>query len=560
MRSYRHILMVYPEFPVTYWGMQYTLTLLGKKAAMPPLGLITIAAMTPPEYEFRLVDLNCRPLTEEDLAWADMVCFSAMLTQKKSLFEVAKRCRKAGKLVVFGGPFPTSCSGECAPHCDVLVLNEGEVTWPLFLFDLEHGSYQALYTSDEKPDITHTPVPRFDLLKIDEYLMIPIQFSRGCPFLCEFCDVIVLFGRKARAKIPEQVCAELEALERTGFRGSVFIDDDNFIGNKREVRKLLPRLREWNEAHNMPFSYGTEASINLADDPALLQDMVSAAFRWVFIGIETPSVESLKETLKFQNTKRSLVGSVRTIQDAGLFVDAGFVVGFDNDPEDIFDRQIEFINEAAIACAAVVLLVALPGTPLFSRLRDAGRLKTQVIEPVGNNYGYTNIVTILPPDKLLAGYRRVMATIYTPTAFFSRAGKSLLRLPRPASLRGRIRYFLDLHKYNGSLGRQHGSLRAQLAIAYRVLTTLPREFKREAFQFILSILAKRPELLPAALRVAFLGAHMCQFTAQRVLPQLDAELERLTADHAADSMHRAAPPVDLVSITAQPMAGTSRSR
>jgi radical SAM superfamily enzyme YgiQ (UPF0313 family) len=533
MQRYRHILLVYPEFPLTYWGMHYMLTLLGKKATMPPLGLITIAAMTPPEYEFRLVDLNCGPLTEEDLAWADMVCFSAMLTQRHSLFAAGSQCRKAGKLVVFGGPFPTACPDECAPYCDVQVLNEAEVTWPLFLADLERGSYQALYTTDEKPDLTHTPIPRFDLLKIDDYLTVPIQFSRGCPFLCEFCDIIVMFGRRPRTKTPEQVCAELEALERTGFRGSIFIVDDNFIGNKREVKKLLPRLREWNEAHNMPFSFGTEASINLADDPALLKDMVAAAFRWVFIGIETPSVEGLKETLKFQNTKRSLLGSVRAIQDAGLFVDGGFIVGFDSDPEDIFDRQIEFINEAAIAFAVVGLMVALPGTPLYRRLREAGRLKSISYDSKGDNFVYTNIVTILPEEKLLAGYRRVMGTIYTPRAFFSRAREALLRLPRPASFRARVRYFLGVQKFNSGLGRQHGSLRAQLAIAYRALTTLPPELRREAFRFLRFILAKRPEMLPAALRVAFFGVHLCRFSSEWVLPMLDAQLAELPKERAA---------------------------
>src|SRR5262245_7660295 len=292
-KSYPHILMVYPEFPVTYWGMQHSLPLIGKKAPMPPLGLITIAAMTPPAYECRVVDLNCGPLGESDLEWADMVCFSAMLPQRRSLFATATRCRNAGKLVVFGGPFPTACPDECAPYCDVLVLNEGEITWPMFLEDLRHGTYRPLYTSEEKPDLTKTPVPRFDLLKIEDYGSIPIQFSRGCPFLCEFCDIIVMFGRKPRTKTPEQFCNELDALYRTGYGGNVFIVDDNFIGNKREVKRLLPHLKAWNQAHGTPFIYGTEASINLADDPTLLREMVNAAFTAVFIGIETPSVEGL---------------------------------------------------------------------------------------------------------------------------------------------------------------------------------------------------------------------------------------------------------------------------
>jgi radical SAM superfamily enzyme YgiQ (UPF0313 family) len=531
MQSHRHILLVYPKFPLTYWGMQYTLQFLGKKSSMPPLGLITIAAMTPPEYEFRLTDLNCGPLSDENLAWADMVCFSAMLPQRRSLFEAASHCRKAGKLVVFGGPFPTACPDECAPYCDVQVLNEGEITWPLFLADLERGAWRAVYASEEKPDITQTPVPRFELLRIDDYLTIPIQYSRGCPFQCEFCDIIVMFGRRPRTKTPEQICAELDALNRTGFRGSVFIVDDNFIGNKREVRKLLPCLRAWNEEHGNPFSYGTEASINLADDAALLESLVAASFRWVFIGIETPSVESLKETLKFQNTKRSLEESVRAIQDAGLFVDGGFIVGFDSDTDDIFDRQIEFITRSAIACATVGLLVALPGTPLFRRLRDSGRLRANTFEGDSDHCGYTNIFTKLPMRKLLTGYRRVMATLYTPAAFFSRATEGLLRLPRPTSFGGRVRYFLGLEKYNSNLMRREGRSQSKLRFAYRALTTLPAEFRRESLKFLWTVAKRRPEMVPGAFRLMFFGLHLCRFSAECVLPRLDAELERLPMEH-----------------------------
>jgi radical SAM superfamily enzyme YgiQ (UPF0313 family) len=530
MHFHRHILLVYPKFPITFWGMHYTLDLLGKKSAMPPLGLITIAALTPPSYEFRLADLNCEPLSEEDLEWADMVCFSAMLPQRQSLFEVASHCRKAGKLIVFGGPYPTACSEECAPYCDVRVLNEGEITWPLFLADLERGQWRAVYTTEEKPDVTQTPVPRFDLLHIDDYVTIPIQYSRGCPFQCEFCDIIVMLGRRPRTKTPEQICAELDALNRTGFRGNVFIVDDNFIGNKREVKKLLPCLRAWNEAHGNPFSYGTEASINLADDAALLESLVAASFHWVFVGIESPSVESLKETLKFQNTKRSLEDSVRAIQDAGLFVEGGFIVGFDSDTEDIFGRQIEFITRAAIAIASVGLLVALPGTPLFRRLREAGRLRADTFEGDGNRH--TNIVTKLPLRQLLTGYRRVMATIYTPAAFFSRTTEAVLRLRRPATLRERVRYFLAFQTINSNLLRREGRSQSKLRFAYRALTTLPAEFRRESLKFLWTIARRRPEMVPGAFRLVFFGLHLCRFSAEYILPGVDAELERLPAQPA----------------------------
>ena len=249
----RNILMVYPKFPSTYWGMQYALPLMGKKGLMPPLGLITIAALTPSHYQLRLVDLNCEPLQDQDLAWADIVCFSAMLPQKGSLFEAAERCKTAGKLVVFGGPYPTACPDECAPHTDVLVLNEGEITWNAFLSDFESGTYKSRYITEDRPDVTQTPVPRFNLLKIEDYTTIPIQFSRGCPYLCEFCDIIVLFGRRPRTKTPDQMLKELDAIYATGHRGPVFIVDDNFIGNKKEAAKFLTQLVSWNRKHGTPF-------------------------------------------------------------------------------------------------------------------------------------------------------------------------------------------------------------------------------------------------------------------------------------------------------------------
>ena len=519
-KSYRRILMVYPEFPVTYWGMQCSLPLIDKKASMPPLGLLTIAAMTPPEFECRVVDLNCGPLSDADLAWADIVCFSAMISQRSSLFTAAERCRAASKLVVFGGPFPTGCPEECAPYCDVQILNEGEMTWPMFLNDLRRGDYRALYVSDEKPDITRTPIPRFDLINVDDYLLIPIQFSRGCPFLCEFCDIIVMFGRKPRTKTPEQVCDELDSLYRTGYRGTVFIVDDNFIGNKREVKRLLPRLKEWNEAHGTPFGYGTEATINLADDPALLGDMVNAGFDWVFVGIETPSVESLRETHKFQNTRRSLVESVHEIQNAGLLVYGGFIIGFDSDTENIFDRQIEFITEAAIPVAMVGLLGALPGTPLYRRLREEGRLKGETFAG-DNQCGYTNIVTILPQRTLLEGYRRIIEKIYTSEAFFARASSAIAQLPHTASLADRIHLFRRLYRLN-NIGNK--SLPKRVVLLYQVAKALPAEFRRQSLRFLYSVGKERPELLPGALSLVVLGLHFCQFSAEHVLPQLDENL------------------------------------
>jgi radical SAM superfamily enzyme YgiQ (UPF0313 family) len=541
--SSHHLLLVYPEFPKTYWGMQYSLPLFGKKALMPPLGLLTIAAMTPPEYEVRLVDLNCAPLTDDDLAWADMVCFSAMLPQKNSLFQTASRCQSLGKLVVFGGPFPTACAEECQPYCDVQVLNEGEVTWPLFLEDLAQGTYRSLYTSDEKPDMTTTPIPRFDLLHTDDYAIIPIQFSRGCPFQCEFCDIIVMFGRRPRTKTPAQLCAELQAVYDTGYRGVVFIVDDNFIGNKREAKRLLPELKAWNEAHGQPFMYGTEASINLADDPALLQLMVDCQFRWVFVGIETPSMESLTETLKYQNTKRSLLDSVQVIQNAGLLVYGGFIIGFDHDREDIFDRQIEFITQAAIPHAMVGLLVALPGTPLYKRMQETGRLKPDVYEGTSDQCGYTNMVTQLPARQLLEGYRKVIATIYSPHEYFRRSLEAFCRLPHPDALLARIHRVLYLQRINGMFilrrlraqkaAQEHAGLRRKLIFLSRLFKGLSAEYKRQSVKFMWSVLKHCPDQFPRAIPCILMGVHYSRFSFEHVLPELEDTLAHLPEESTA---------------------------
>lgn len=534
---YRHILLVYPEFPKTFWGMQYILPVAGKKALMPPLGLITIAALTPARYEFRLVDLNCQPLSERDLEWADMVCFSAMLPQKTSLFAAASRCKAAGKLTVFGGPLPTACPEECRPYCDVLVLNEGEMTWPAFLEDFERGIRKGVYTSEEKPDVTQTPIPRFDLLDIHDYACIPIQFSRGCPFQCEFCDIITMFGRRPRTKTPQQLVTELEAVYNTGYRGAIFIVDDNFIGNKREVKKLLPEMTAWNRAHGDPFVYYTEASVNLADDADLLTQMVTCNFREVFLGLETPSLESLRETRKYQNTKRSLVDSVHAIQEAGLTVQGGFIVGFDNDGEDVFDRQIEFIRQAAIPYAMVGLLIALPGTPLYTRLAQAGRLESLDYDRSLTQCGFTNIVTTLPRRTLLEGYRRILQTIYTPSEYFARALEVLCRLPHPQSKSAWIQktFWSVWHVLNRGVTtkkQKHSGVLARLLFLYTAYRHMPPDYRKESVRFLWAVLKTRPDQLERALGAVCIGTHFYQFTFEHVLPELDLRLAQLPLEGA----------------------------
>ncbi len=527
----RNVLLIYPVFPSTYWGLQYALPLLGKKAYMPPLGLITIAAMLPTEFQLRLIDLNCDALSDEDIVWADVVFISAMLPQKRSLFDVARRCRGLGKPVVMGGPFPTGSPDECAPWCDTVVVGEAEAVWETFLPDLIRDRLEPRYTSTEKPDITRTPVPRFDLLNVDNYLTIPIQFSRGCPFQCEFCDIIVMFGRRPRTKTPDQMVLELEAVKQTGYRGEIFIVDDNFIGNKKEVKRLLPALQEWNDANHQRFNFGTEASVDLAQHQDLMDQMARSGFRWVFLGIETPSMAGLKETLKFQNLRDPLTTSVDKVRASGMYVTAGFIIGFDSDGEDIFDRQIEFISAAGIAFSMVGLLFALDGTPLHARMQAAGRLHEPSPERDVDHCGYTNIKTILPRRTLLEGYRRVMATLYSPDQFFERGFQTLIRLKAPTSFRDGVAHFLAELRRNLRFLVKPGSPRSRpvralsvVAAAYVLLRDLPKDVRRAFLRLVLKTLRTRPDKLAGTLELLVFGCHFHRFTLDHVLPQLDAEL------------------------------------
>ncbi len=540
----RRVLMLYPAFPGTYWGLQYVLPLMGKKAYMPPLGLITIAAMLPPEFEVRLRDLNCEPVSDDDIAWADVCFLSAMITQKQGLIALARRCLQAGKPVVMGGPFPTMSPDECAPWCTTIVAGEAEAVWDRFLDDLIHDRLQARYSSDEKPDVTLTPVPRFDLLNISHYLSMPVQFSRGCPFRCEFCDIIVMFGRRPRTKTPLQMVRELEALKHAGYRGEIFVVDDNFIGNKKDVRQLLPVLQKWNDDNARMFEFGTEASVDLGEHEDLMEQMVRCGFRWVFLGIETPSKEGLKEALKFQNLKEPLTTTVDKIRATGLQVSAGFIIGFDSDTADVFDRQLEFIAEAGIPLAMVGLLIALNGTPLYDRMKATGRLLEPAPDMDIDHCGYTNIQTALPRRALLEGYRRVMLTLYSPDSYFERSFQTLVRSARPTSwLTGTIEVWLGIRRnLQRLMAAQQGNRARRLLSALgafgRMLKSLPTDFRRSYLRFTLRVLRRRPDLLGGTLELMMYGYHFNRFTVERVLPQLDAELARLEA--ATDQQHLAA--------------------
>jgi radical SAM superfamily enzyme YgiQ (UPF0313 family) len=415
-------LLVYPEFPDTYWSFKHALPFAGKRSAFPPLGLLTLSSMMPSTWEKRLVDLNVRPLKDDDIEWADIVFASAMIVQQDSLREVIDRCKAKNRRIAVGGPF-ISTGAEHVDDADFVFKGEAETTLPDFLRDLEAGEPQHLYESDTKPDLTRTPIPDFALADMRRYSSMSIQYSRGCPFNCEFCDIIEIYGRVPRTKTNEQVLAEFDALYGAGWRGSLFIVDDNFIGNKKSVKKLMPAVCDWMERHSYPFSLFTEASVNLADDNDLLDMMRRANFRKVFLGIETPVEESLKEAQKGQNTKRSLLDSVHKIQSYGMEVMAGFIVGFDHDPADIFQRQIDFIRQSAIPMAMVGLLTALPETQLWRRLEKEGRL---LMESTGNNTdGTLNFIPTMDRETLLEGYQTILRNIYSPVEYYNRAWASL---------------------------------------------------------------------------------------------------------------------------------------
>ena len=417
------VLLVNPEFPDTYWSFRHALFFEGKKSAYPPLGLLTVGAMLPPEWERRLVDMEVGPLRKADLEWADMVFITAMLVQKNSLLRITQRAKALGKRVVIGGPYVSTT--EELPDADHIFIGETEHTLPQFFNDIENGEAQHIYRAPDKPPLSLTPVPDFSLAEMNRYAAMSIQYSRGCPFNCEFCDIIEIYGRVPRTKSNQQVLAELDALYRTGWRGTVFVVDDNFIGNKRNVKKLLPDLTTWQQTHETPFTFITEASVNLADDDALMAAMRSAGFRRVFLGIETPVEESLKEAQKSQN-RGDLLGSVKKIQQYGMEVMGGFIVGFDHDPEDIFQRQINFIRDSAIPLAMVGILTALPDTQLWRRLKHEGRL---LAESSGNNtITGLNFIPKMDPKVLVEGYRSVVETIYASKEYYERALECLRRI------------------------------------------------------------------------------------------------------------------------------------
>jgi radical SAM superfamily enzyme YgiQ (UPF0313 family) len=439
------VLMVWPSFPTSFWSLGEVMQIVPERALVPPLGLITVAALCPAHWEIRLVDLAFQALRDEDILWADLVMVSAMAVQRKGVRLTLERASKLNRRTMIGGPYASSDPDALLPLADHVVVGEPDEMFAQIALDLERGSARRLYNIAEKPDVIRTPVPRFDLLALNKYTFMSVQFSRGCPFTCEFCDIITIYGRRPRTKSPAQLTGELDALLQLGWRKDVFVVDDNFIGNHKAALGLVEELERWQRRNRYPFGFFTEASIDLASRPALLDGMVKANFWRVFIGIESPSTESLKETKKFQNLRRDLLDSIHFIQQHGLWVMGGFIVGFDSDPPDIFDRQIEFVQRAAIPWAMTGILQAPPTTPLYDRMKNEGRLLENKPEP--SNFEPPNFRTVLPLPELLDGTSRMLLALYDPHRFYQRVLDSLERWqPQPEQKASAIswRYLLSV--------------------------------------------------------------------------------------------------------------------
>jgi radical SAM superfamily enzyme YgiQ (UPF0313 family) len=497
------VLLVYPEYPDTFWSFKHAIKFIHKKAAHPPLGLLTIGAMLPRDWPKRLVDMNVTMLTQKDLDWAECVFVGGMVIQRDSARSVIRRCKEAGLRVVAGGPLFTA-EHEQFEEVDHFVLNEAEITLPPFLRDLEEDTPRRVYETDAYADVERTPVPLWELALIKKYAGMSIQFSRGCPFNCEFCNVTALFGHKTRVKTADQILRELDCLYGLGWRSNVFFVDDNFIGNKRYLKEtLLPALIEWRKGkRGIPFN--TEASVNLADDEELMEMMVEAGFDSVFIGIETPDEESLAECNKRQNTNRDLVDCVRRIQRAGLQVQGGFIVGFDHDGPSIFQKQIDFIQNSGIVTAMVGMLQAPPGTRLYERMRQEGRLLGAIS---GDIDGTTNIVPRMGLDRLVEGYQGVLRHIYSPNYYYRR-----------------VKLFL----------REYKVPKVQPALDFQRFMALFRSgfrlgiLGRERFQYwrLLAWTAfHRRKLLPLAITLTIYGHHFRKTCMRRVGPGAQATTE-----------------------------------
>ncbi|NJO79080.1 MAG: B12-binding domain-containing radical SAM protein [Cyanobacteria bacterium RM1_2_2] len=507
------VLLLYPVFPKSFWSFEKALELANRKALIPPLGIITVAAILPQEWEFRLVDRNVEPLTEADWEWAELVILSAMIVQKDDFLTQIREAKRRGKQVAVGGPYATALPHEAtAAGADFLILDEGEITLPQFVEAIQRGDKQGTFRATEKPDVTITPVPRFDLLKFSAYDNMSVQFSRGCPFQCEFCDIIVLYGRKPRTKAPEQILAELDALYKLGWRGGIFMVDDNFIGNKRNVKLMLKELKVWQKEHRYPFGFFTEASVDLADDAELMDLMLDCNFGSVFLGIETPDEDSLSLTKKFQNTRSPLTEAVERINRAGLRVLAGFIIGFDGEKAGAGDRIVRFVEQTAIPAALFSMLQALPDTALWHRLKKEGRLRDDNV--AGNQTSLLNFVPTRPVEEIAREYLTAFSTLYDAEQYLDRTYRHFIHMGAP-------------HCQSPFRMPQLGELKALCLLSWR--QGVVRKTRWKFWRYLFSLLKNNPGVWNRYLSTCAYAEHFIEFR-QIVEQQIESQLQVFLAE------------------------------
>jgi len=483
-----NILLLYPQYPNTFWSFKHALKFISKRAVNPPLGLITVSSMLPTDWNKKLVDLNVESLNTKDIEQADLIFISAMSVQTKSVYEIITRCKSLNKKIVAGGPLFTE-EPDRFPGIDHFVLNEAEITLTPFINDLKNGNPKQIYETKEFADIKSTPLPDYSLIKMSKYSSLNVQYSRGCPFNCEFCDITALLGHKVRTKSTLQIINELENIYQTGWRKNIFFVDDNFIGNKKILKNdLLPTMIKWMESRNYPFVFSTEASINLSDDEELMDLMTRAGFSDVFIGIETTEEDSLLECGKVQNVNRNLVHSVWKIQKHGLVVSGGFILGFDNDSLSVFQKQIDFIKDSGIITAMVGLLNVPRKTRLYQRLVKEGRITKEFS---GNNTDFTlNYIPKMDKKYLLDGYKKVINGIYGGKEYYQRVLDFVKRFTPNERYKERVSSELFI-----------GFIRSVFKLG------LLDKYRAEYWRLFFWTLFNRPGMLPLAITYSVYGYH-----------------------------------------------------